>query len=195
MARTHRPIEVVVLVASAGGLEAFIAILSELPTDLPFAVVVQQHLSEPGSQLVPILTHKTAHSVAWARDGDRLEPGRILVTPARRLLELRPDGTCTVGDERLPLTARPHDMLLASAAASYGARALAVVLSGMGSDGAAGVRAMTGAGAVVVAQSPDSAAARSMPESAIAAGAAPVLDLRAIAAFLTDPRPTTAASG
>jgi chemotaxis response regulator CheB len=178
--------DVVALVASAGGVEALTTLLTSLPTDLPAAVVVQQHLGSPGSRLVEILRRSSGYVVEWAVDGGGLVPGAALVTPARRRMEIRPDGTCALGSTEVDARERPHDSLLASLADSYGPRALAVVLTGMGHDGAEGVRAVKAAGGTVIAQSEESAVQPSMPRAAIRAGADLVVPLPEIAAVISD---------
>lgn len=70
-------VDVVALVTSAGGLDALSAVLGQLPPDLPAAVVVQQHLSGRGSQLVAILRRRTGHRVEWAEDG----AGAVVTAP------------------------------------------------------------------------------------------------------------------
>ncbi len=179
-------VDVVVMVTSAGGLEALITVLRELPEDLPAAVVAQQHLGGQGSQVVKILRRRTGHAVEWVADGQHLERGRVLLAPARRRLEVLPDGSCAVDPASLDFRDRPHDMLLTSLAHSYGSRVLAVVLTGMGNDGAAGVRALKDAGALVIAQSEDTAEQPSMPRAAVEAGAHLVLPLHQIAAVVAD---------
>ena len=96
-----------------------------------------------------------------------------------------PDGTCSL----TPLAAskiHPHDVLLTSLADSYGTRALAVVLSGSGTDGAAGTTALKKAGAIVIAQSEDTSQYPSMPQAAVAAGADLELPLSEIGRVLND---------
>src|SRR3712207_4204172 len=83
-------IEVVALVASAGGLEALSTVLGKLPADLPVAVVVAQHLGGQGSRLVDILGRRTPLAVEWASDGGRIEPGQVVVCPPRSVLEILP---------------------------------------------------------------------------------------------------------
>ena len=121
-----------------------------------------------------LLGGRTTHRVDWAHDGQVMVPGQVLVCPPGVHLELKPDGSCCLrkmeaaGEQRF-------DVLLASLASSYGARGLAVVLSGSGRDGAKGTVAMKRAGAVVIAQSPDTAGYPSMPIAAARAGADLVL--------------------
>jgi two-component system chemotaxis response regulator CheB len=176
---TKRPaVELVVLLASAGGLDALSVVLRDLPSEFPAAVVVQQHLGGISSVLTTILGRQTPHRVGWAQDGAALEPGQVVVCPPGVYLELAPSG-----HRRLRKTEargeRRFDVLLASVAASYGPRSVAAVLSGSGQDGAVGTLAMKRAGAVVIAQSPHTAQYPSMPIAAVRAGAG-ALPLHAI---------------
>jgi PAS domain S-box-containing protein len=183
---TALSLDLIALVTSAGGLEAVSTVLRGLPGDLPAAVLVQQHLSGSGSTLATILRRRTPLPVAWAEPGARLQPGHVLVTPPRKLLEVLPDGSCDLTDAPDVVRGRPHDQLLTSLADSYGPRALAVVLTGMGTDGAAGVRALRDVGAVVIAQSQDTAEQPAMPRAAAGAGAQLVLPLHEIAGVVAD---------
>jgi two-component system chemotaxis response regulator CheB len=183
---THRPaVEVVALLASAGGLDALSIVLGDLPMDFPAAVVVQQHLGGNTSVLPTILGRRTRLRVGWARDGQMLTPGHVSVCPPGVNMELMPDGSCRLRRVEVP-GERRCDVLLASIASSYGARGLAVVLSGSGRDGAEGTAAMKRAGALVIAQSPDTAAYPSMPIAAAQAGASPVLPTYEIGRVLID---------
>lgn len=176
-------VELVALLASAGGLEALSTVLRDLPVGFPAAVVVQQHLGGHNSVLTTILRRQTGHSVGWAQDGRTLTPGEVTVCPPGMLLELAPDGRCRLhaGPQH---GAQGSDVLLTSVARSYGPRSVAVVLSGSGHDGAAGTVAMKRAGAVVIAESPDTAQYPSMPAAAARAGADLVLPVGEIAAVL-----------
>ncbi|BBZ37996.1 chemotaxis protein CheB [Mycobacterium conspicuum] len=172
---TRRPaIELVALLASAGGLDPLSIVLSDLPRNFPAALVVQQHLGGHSSVLPAILSGRSPHRVDWAVDGQVVTPGRVLVCPPDLHMELTPEGFCrlrtrkTVGERRF-------DVLLTSVAESYGPRGVGVVLSGSGRDGAAGTAAMKRAGAIVIAQSPGTAEYPSMPIAAARAGADLVL--------------------
>lgn len=178
-------VELVVLLASAGGLDALSVVLHDLPPEFPAAVVVQQHLGGSSSVLPTILGRSTEHRVGWASDGQALEPGQVIVCPPEMHMELEPDGSCCLHKVRERVD-RPFDALLTSVARSYGARALAVVLSGSGRDGAEGTAAMKRAGAIVIAQSPDTAEYPSMPMAAAEAGADLVLPIDEIGAVLAD---------
>jgi two-component system, chemotaxis family, protein-glutamate methylesterase/glutaminase len=181
----HPVVELVALVASAGGLEALSTVLRDLPIELPAAIVVQQHLGGHDSVLPAILGRQAAREVAWARDGQTLAPGEVVVCPPAMHLELTPDGCCRLrmmGD----LGERRFDVMLSSLAASYGPRGLGVVLSGSGQDGAVGTAEMKRAGAVVIAESPETAQYRSMPVAAARAGADLVLPVHEIGRVVAD---------
>jgi len=181
----HSVVELVALVASAGGLEALSTVLRDLPIELPAAIVVQQHLGGHDSVLPAILGRQAARQVAWARDGQALAPGEVVVCPPGMHLELTLDGGCflrAMGD----LAERRFDVMLSSLARSYGPRGLGVVLSGSGQDGAVGTAEMKRAGAIVIAESPETAQYRSMPVAAARAGAYLVLPVQEIGRVVAD---------
>lgn len=176
----HRPVvELVVLLASAGGLAALSTVLADLPADFPAAIVVQQHLGDHDSVLPTILRHQTARRVSWAQDGQDLAPGQAVVCPPGMDLELTPHGRCHLRVME-GVGVRRFDVLLRSVARSYGPRSAVAVLSGSGEDGAAGAAAMKRAGAIVIAESPDTALYSSMPVAAARAGADLVLPIHRI---------------
>jgi two-component system chemotaxis response regulator CheB len=194
----HRPaVELVVLVASAGGLDALSAVLRDLPAEFGAAVVVQQHLGGQSSVLPTILSRSTAHPVGWALDGQVVAPGQVIVCPPDTHMELRPNRSCRL--RRMGSVAEHRfDVLLASVAGSYGPRGLAVVLSGSGRDGAEGVAVMKQAGAIVIAQSPGTASYPSMPIAAAEAGAdlvLPIHDIGGVLASIVEGAPLPSPSG
>lgn len=161
--------EVVGLVASTGGPAALAAILGALAPDLDAALLVVQHLSPSFVDgLAAWLDATSAIRVRVARAGDRPAPGVALVAPDGRDLaidafgrvELRPpvdpDGHCPSGDT-----------LLTSLADRHGPRAMGVVLTGMGRDGARGLGALRRAGGVTVVQDEASSAVFGMPRAAL----------------------------
>jgi PAS domain S-box-containing protein len=177
--------DVVALVTSAGGVGALTVVLRHLPVEAPVAVVVQQHLSPHGSTLIKVLGTRTGHDVVWAEDGAQLVPGQVAVCPPKLRMEILPDGTCSLIKNVGGAREHPHDALLTSLADSYRSRALAVVLTGMGRDGAVGAAALKAAGGFVIAQSADSAEYSAMPEAA-APAAHLVLPLPEIGSVLAD---------
>ncbi len=157
--------------ASAGGLEAFTQILGALPEDTGMAFVMVQHL-EPGhdSILTKLLTKTTDIPVQEIRDRVRVEPNHVYVIPANADLSLRDGRLHIVGRKATAGHHLPIDHFFESLAETQGFRAIGVILSGTGSDGTAGLRAIKAKGGVTFAQQPESAKFDGMPRSAIAAG-------------------------
>jgi two-component system chemotaxis response regulator CheB len=160
--------DIVVIGASAGGVEALTGLFQNLPPDLAAAVFVVLHIPPDGpSQLHRILGRETGLPVAAAIDGEPVQNGRVYVAS--------PDRHLTVQDQAIRLTrgpkesrARPSiDVLFRSAALSFGPRVIAVVLSGTLDDGTAGSWAIKDRGGVVLVQDPAEAMHSSMPESAL----------------------------
>jgi two-component system chemotaxis response regulator CheB len=181
------PTDLVALVASAGGLVALSAVLSHLPADFPAAVVVLQHLdpSRP-SLLAEILGRHSALPVCQARHGDRLRPGVVFVAPPDHHLLVGPGGVLALTSTAPVHFSRPSaDALLESVARNFGHRAIAVVLSGAGADGADGVRLVKQMGGTVIAQDRPTSESFGMPGAAAHTGCVDaVLPLDQIAAAL-----------
>jgi two-component system CheB/CheR fusion protein len=174
---------VVAVGASAGGLEAFTGLLQGLPADTGMAFVFIQHLAPSHeSMLAQLLSRQTAMPVNEVKDGTILSPNQVYVIP--------PNAAMTLSGLSLVLTPRESagtaiDKFLRSLASTRKSRAVAVILSGTGSDGALGVQAIAEEGGVVLAEDPASAAFDGMPRSAIATGCVDfVLPLEGIAAEL-----------
>ena len=179
--------DIVSLAASAGGLTALSQILSGLPADFSAAIVVVQHLDpRHHSLMADILSRRTALQVAEAEDGDQVEPGKVYVAPPDRHLLVNPDGSLSLSQSELVHFVRPSaDLLFESVAGSYKERAIAVVLTGTGRDGAMGVQAIKKVGGTVIAQDEKSAEFFGMPSAAIQTGDVDfVLPLDEIAAAL-----------
>jgi two-component system chemotaxis response regulator CheB len=163
---------VVAIVSSAGGVVALGRVLASMPPDLPAAVIVMLHLlPEHRSHLTDILRRHTVLPVKQAADGDLLEEGWVYVAPPDAHLVVEQGGRLSLQATPPVRHLRPSgDVLLASLAASYGDRGLAIVLTGLGSDGAAGVQAVKGAGGSVFAQDEATSEYFGMPGAAIATG-------------------------
>jgi two-component system chemotaxis response regulator CheB len=163
---------VVALVASAGGLDALSQVLSALPADLPAAIIVAQHMKpDRRSYLTEILRKRTALHVRQADNDDSLTPGTVLVAPPATHLLVTAEGRIGLLDSGTLPPARPSaDLLLATLAVTCGPRALAVVLTGDGTDARVGIRAITHCGGTVFAQDEATSAHFGMPGAAIATG-------------------------
>jgi len=164
----HR--DIVVIGASAGGVEALSRLVPDLPSDLAAAVFVVLHVSPNArSHLPEILSRLGSLPARHAVDGDLVEPGRILIAPPDRHLVLA-EGHVNVARGPRQNSCRPSiDVLFRSAAASYGTRVVGIVLSGYLDDGASGLRELVEAGGIAVVQDPSEALSPEMPENAIVA--------------------------
>ena len=157
--------------ASAGGVTALQALFRRLPVDLGLAYVVILHLSpDQPSALTEILASCTRMSVLQVEDGPTLKPNCVYVIPPDRELVIQGDSVMARAFTEPRWQRAPIDMFFRSIAAGRG-DGIAVVLSGAGSDGASGVRAVKEAGGVILVQEPAEAGFGSMPQNAIATGA------------------------
>jgi len=180
--------DVVALAASAGGLNALTHVLAALPPDFPAALVVVQHLDRRHrSVMADILARKCRLPVKEAVEGEPLQAGRAYIAPPDRHLLVTPDHSVSLTQTELVHFVRPSaDLLFESVAASYKERAIAVVLSGSGQDGAMGVKAIKKMVGTVIVQDAKNAEFTGMPEAAQATGKADfVLPLDDIAPALT----------
>jgi two-component system chemotaxis response regulator CheB len=174
-------IEVIGICASTGGPPALCAVLGRLPAEFPIPVLVVQHMTTGFTDgLAKWLDSAVAVPVALARAGAPLAPG-VWFAPEGAHLVLNGDRRLAI-DTKTPAGAhRPSgDVLLSSLARVAGAQAAAVVLTGMGSDGAAGLAAVAAAGGQTIAQDEDTSAVYGMPRVAAELGAGRVLDPAAI---------------
>ena len=169
--RANLPFPVVGIGASAGGLAALRAFLDALKPDSGMAFIVIQHLPpDRESLMASILARHTQMALLQIKDGMRVKPNHVYV--------IRPGYTVTLRNGLLhlqePVQARGHrrpvDDFFRSLATEQKEKAIAVVLSGMGTNGTAGAQAIKAAGGLCIAQDPDSAEFSSMPQSLIAAG-------------------------
>ncbi|HEX8432556.1 MAG TPA: chemotaxis protein CheB [Longimicrobium sp.] len=182
-------LRVVVIGASAGGVQALRQILADLPRDLAAAVLVVQHLErDRPSKLAQVLGWASVLPVTEATGGEPIRAGHVYVAPPNRHLMMDADDRIVLSDGPAVNFSRPAaDALFASVARHYGERAVAVVLTGFDSDGTEGVKVMKEHGGVVLVQDPAGAAQPSMPRNAIATGTADhVVPLGRIAAFIQD---------
>jgi two-component system, chemotaxis family, protein-glutamate methylesterase/glutaminase len=166
--------EVVALASSAGGITALSAVLGSLPADVPVPILAVQHLDPRHETVIAeVLSRRTALAVRLAADGDATRPGTVYVAPPDRHLLVQSDGTLTLSATELVHFVRPSaDLLFESVAGAYGDRAIAVVLTGSGSDGSMGVRAVHARGGTVIVQDLASAEFNGMPRAAAETGVA-----------------------
>ncbi|MBX6312996.1 MAG: chemotaxis protein CheB [Isosphaeraceae bacterium] len=165
------PCRVIALAASAGGLSAILTVLSALPANLPAALILVQHLDPHHPSLMAEILGRRIHlPTKQAEDGERLRPGWVYIAP--------PDWHLTIAAGHLALSqsqpvnfVRPSaDLLFRSVAESCRERAIAVVLTGSGQDGARGIQAIKRMGGTTIAQDRATSAYFGMPGAAIRTG-------------------------
>lgn len=190
VANAHKPTRVVTIGISTGGPQALQHMLSQLPGEFPGSIVVVQHMPENFTEMFARrLDEVCAVRVKEAQSGDMLLAGRVLVCPGNRHIRVKrmPLGDVVVlNDEPRVNGHRPSvDILFRSAAAEFGQDALAVIMTGMGDDGAEGMGAVRSAGGMTIAQSEDSCVVYGMPKTAIERGyVAQVVPLESLAETL-----------
>ena len=178
---------VVLIGASAGGIRALRKLLSELPKDFPAPIVIVQHRSPSRtSELSAILGHSSTLPVVDAEVDDVMKAGYVYLARPDLHLAVRGGGQFVYSDGRpIRFVLSSVNPLFASAAALFGARTIAVVLTGSGADGTDGVQAVKTHGGTVIAQDRATSEHFGMPGSAIATGAVDyVLPLEEIAPAL-----------
>ena len=160
---------VVVLGASAGAVEALGQILPELPADFPWPVLGVVHLpSRTPSLLVPLYAPRCAIRVCEVEDKMPLLPGAVYFAPPDYHLLIEDEGSLALSIDAPVQFSRPSiDVLFHSAAETFGARSIGILLSGANDDGSLGLAAIAAAGGLVWVQEPSSASVRTMPEAAL----------------------------
>ncbi len=166
--------DVILIGTSTGGPAALQTLIPALPGDLPVGVLVVQHMPAGfTAQLAQRLDRLSAVTVREAVDGDRIEPGTVLIAPGHSHLLARDTTHVALAQEPADLPHRPAvDILLRSAAPVFRQGALGVILTGMGSDGREGMAALKAHGGRVLAQDQASCVVYGMPKAVIDAGLA-----------------------
>ena len=170
--RPRANFDVVAIASSAGGLAALTSLLSSIPSNFPAAVLVVQHLDpRHRSLMAEILSRRTPLDMKQAENGETMEQGIVYIAPPDNHLLANNDRTLSLTQSELVHFLRPSaDLLFESVAAAYCERAIAVVLTGSGSDGAMGVRAIKKMGGTVIAQDERTSEFFAMPSAAIETG-------------------------
>lgn len=169
---TNATFDIVAIAASAGGLTALIKLLSTVPAEFTAAIAIVQHLApQHRSLMAEILSRRTAISIKQAEEGDFLTPGTVYIAPPDHHLLVNGDGTLSLSQSESVRFLRPSaDLLFQSVAATYKNRAIALVLTGTGSDGAIGIKAIKKMGGTVIVQDIETAEFSGMPSAAIQTG-------------------------
>lgn len=184
------PSRVVAIGISTGGPNALQYLFSQLPADFPGTIVVVQHMPEGFTGMFARrLNECSPIEVKEAQSGDLLLSGRALVCPGDRHIKVRHmehgDVAILVDQPRVNGHRPSADVLFQSVAHEFGPKSVAVLMTGMGDDGAAGMGAIRSAGGYTIAQSPDTCVVESMPRAAIERGyACRVVSLDRLASVL-----------
>src|SRR5438067_8417630 len=154
IAYADRRYDIVAIGSSAGGLNALTQALRSIPADFPSSIVVVQHLAPRHKSMMPELLARSLHLRAkQAEHGEIILPGWVYVAPPDEHLLVGP-GKLQLLHSQLVHFSRPSiDLLFESVAGTYGSRSIAVVLSGSGSDGSAGLVAIKESGGLTMVQS------------------------------------------
>jgi two-component system chemotaxis response regulator CheB len=159
--------DIIVVAASAGGVDALVRVVRGLPPGLPASLFVACHLPAGGTALPEILSRSGPLLATHPADGEAFHPAHVYVAPPDRHLLLDPGGKMRLSRGPRENHQRPAaDPLFRSAARHYGPRVVGVVLSGSLNDGTAGLLAVRSAGGLAVVQDPADALVAAMPLSA-----------------------------
>ncbi|MCX6047588.1 MAG: chemotaxis protein CheB [Chloroflexi bacterium] len=161
--------DVIVIGASAGGVEALFSLMAQLPADIPAAIFIVLHTpNNTPSHLPQILNRVSALPAKIAVDGETIRPGQIYLAPADYHMMVKANQVRVVHGPRENLWRPAIDPLFRSAAVTHGARVIGVILTGMMDDGAAGLLAVKRCGGCAVVQTPADATFPEMPTNALA---------------------------
>lgn len=160
--------DIIVVGASAGGVEALSGLVRELPSDLPAAVFIVLHLPSQLPSLLPVILDRVSPlEVSHARDGEKIQHGRIYTAPPDHHLLVERDFVRVIRGPKENRYRPAVDPLFRSAALAYGPRVVGVILTGALGDGTVGMRALKSRGGIGVVQDPHEALYPGMPMSAM----------------------------
>jgi two-component system, chemotaxis family, CheB/CheR fusion protein len=167
-----KPLSIVGIGASAGGLNALEELFDNMPADSGMAFVVVQHLSPDfKSRMDELLLQHTAMPIQVIADATKMAPNTVYLLPAMTQLAVKGGNLHLTGIAKGQHVDLPIDVFFESLAEDAGSKAVGVILSGTGKDGSQGIQAIHRKGGLVIVQSPESAQYDAMPQSAIGTGA------------------------
>jgi two-component system, chemotaxis family, protein-glutamate methylesterase/glutaminase len=188
---TEASLGMVVIGASAGAVQALLALLPELPASFPLPVLVVVHVpADRDNVLVSLLQAKCRITVKEAEDKEPIAAGVVYFAPSDYHLLVETDRTMALSTDEPINYSRPSiDVLFESAADACGEGLVGIILTGANHDGAAGLRAVSNAGGVAIVQDSSEAYATAMPDAAREASpSARTMNLDAIASYLSSLR-------
>ena len=169
----HNNTELIVIGSSMGGPKGLLSIFEKLPRNFPIPILVVQHTGKEFVEgLVRWISSLTKLSIVVAKNGDRIKPGSIYFAPGGYHMKISSDGEIIIFDGKPVNSCKPSiDILFMSAAEIFGKRALGVLLTGMGDDGAEGLLNIKKTGGRTIAQDEETSLVFGMPAKAIEFGA------------------------
>jgi two-component system, chemotaxis family, protein-glutamate methylesterase/glutaminase len=159
--------DIIVIGASAGGVQALTTLVAELPSNLPAAVFVVLHIGKGQSTLPQILTRAGSLPALHPSNCERIMKGKIYIAPPDCHMLIEPDQIRLSDGPRENRTRPAINPLFRSAALAYGARVIGVILTGTLDDGTTGLAEIKRQGGISIVQDPETADAPSMPSTAI----------------------------
>lgn len=165
----QQKIEAIVIGTSAGGIRALLTLLSDLPKQFEVPIIIVVHMpNERASRLAEVFQHHIAIKVMMAEDKDYIRPGRVYFAGEGYHLSIERDRSFSLSCEDPVHYSRPSiDILMSSAADSFGASLMGILLTGANWDGAEGMLRIHQAGGITVIQSPLEAEVSIMPQAAL----------------------------
>ncbi len=181
--------KIVAIASSTGGPQALSVILSKLPITFSAPIVIAQHVAAGFTEgMAQWLNSCTPLTVVSAKNGDRIDAGKVYINPSESVMQISPQGAILLSEVKEEQLYHPScDHLLRSVANSFGKQAVGIILSGMGDDGVSGIRAIRSAGGVTIAQDEKSSVVFGMNGLAVHQGAVEqVLPLSMISGYLAN---------
>ncbi|MCW3104829.1 MAG: chemotaxis protein CheB [Bacteroidetes bacterium] len=163
--------EAIVIGVSSGGMNAMNILFSRLPKEFSIPIVLLQHIGPHSDNLwIKILNNKTNVVIKEADEKEKIEKGRVYVSPPNYHLLIEKNKTFSLSIDARVNYARPSiDVLFESAAEAYKSKLIGIILTGSNSDGTNGMKRIKECGGLTIAQDPETAESGYMPASAIAA--------------------------
>lgn len=180
--------QVIAIASSTGGPTALLKVLQKLPPNFPAGIVIVQHISEGFTQgLVDWLQREIKLKMKVAKDGDSPQPGEVLIAPDRRDVIMQTDFKIQTRRDSGNILCPSADVMMNAIADTYGRQSIGVVLTGMGSDGAKGLKKIYDLGGYTIAQNEATSLIYGMPRAAAELGGArDILPLEDIAGRLIE---------
>ena len=164
------PHHIIAIGASAGGMEEINSFFDHTPLDGVSYIVIQHLSSDFKSRMVELLARHSKLTVEEAKNGMQVKSNQVYLIPNDKFMTIRDDTLYLTGKNEAPGPHLTINTFFNSLAADCGTKAIAVVLSGLGSDGTQGIKAIKKAGGMVIARNPETSEFASMPSNAIATG-------------------------